>query len=171
MGDEDKKPRHRLGADELLEETQTAIGKIVALLEANGLAAESLEHLTSLTKGADFMGTLNLARRLGLSMPDVPHDEMVALLLDAWDCVVYKTGHTRKQMYRKVRMLEADNKTEADTLERWKGEREKAERESAKANVAYVTIREIVKAFQDVPEEEGGGEGEGTEQPGEAAAA
>lgn len=55
MGDEDKKPRHRLGADELLEETQTAIGKIVALLEANGLAAESLEHLTSLIKGADFM--------------------------------------------------------------------------------------------------------------------
>lgn len=49
-----------------------------------------------------FQGSLNLARRLGLSMPDVPHDEMVALLLDAWDCVVYKTGHTRKQMYRKV---------------------------------------------------------------------
>ena len=49
-----------------------------------------------------FQGTLNLARRLGLSMPDMPHDEMVALLLDAWDCVVYKTGHTRKQMYRKV---------------------------------------------------------------------
>ena len=49
-----------------------------------------------------FQGTLNLARRLGLSMPDVPHDVMVALLLDAWDCVVYKTGHTRKQMYRKV---------------------------------------------------------------------
>lgn len=43
-----------------------------------------------------------MARRLGLSMPDVPHDVMVALLLDAWDCVVYKTGHTRKQMYRKV---------------------------------------------------------------------
>lgn len=55
MGDEDKKPRHRLGADELLEETHTAIGKIVALLEENGLAAGSLEHLTSLTKGADFM--------------------------------------------------------------------------------------------------------------------
>lgn len=35
-------------------------------------------------------------------MPDVPHEELVALLLDAWDCVVYKTGHTRKQMYRKV---------------------------------------------------------------------
>lgn len=72
-----------------------------------------------------------------------------------------------------VRLLEADNKTEPDTLERWKGEREKAERESAKANVAYVTIREIVKAFQDVPaEEEGdGGEGDGIEQQGEAAAA
>lgn len=55
MGDEDKKPRHRLGADELLEETQTAMGKIVNLLESNGLAAESLEHLTSLVKGADFM--------------------------------------------------------------------------------------------------------------------
>lgn len=55
MGDEDKKPRHRLGADELLEETQAAIGKIIALLEASGLAAESLEHLTSLIKGADFM--------------------------------------------------------------------------------------------------------------------
>lgn len=55
MGDEDKKPRHRLGADELLEETQTAIGKIGALLEANGLAAESVDHLNSLAKGADFM--------------------------------------------------------------------------------------------------------------------
>lgn len=70
-------------------------------------------------------------------------------------------------------MLEADNKTEPDTLERWKGEREKAERESAKANVAYVTIREIVKSFQDAPaeEEEGEGAGEAVEQPGEAAAA
>lgn len=55
MADEDKKPRHRLGADELLEETQAAIGKIVNLLESNGLAAESLEHLTSLLKAADFM--------------------------------------------------------------------------------------------------------------------
>ena len=36
-------------------------------------------------------------------MPDVPYEELVASLLDAWDCVVYKTGHTRKQMYRKVR--------------------------------------------------------------------
>lgn len=59
-----------------------------------------------------------------------------------------------------MRLLEADNKTEPDTLERWKGEREKAERESAKANVAYVTIREIVKSFKDVPgEAEEGGEG------------
>lgn len=55
MGDEDKKPRHRLGADELLEETQGAIGKIINLLESNGLAEESLEHLKSLMKGADFM--------------------------------------------------------------------------------------------------------------------
>lgn len=69
-----------------------------------------------------------------------------------------------------MRLLEADNKTEPDTLERWRGEREKAERESAKANVAYVTIREIVKSFKDVPAEEGeeGGD-EGLEQPGEAA--
>ncbi|CAM9480615.1 unnamed protein product [Scytosiphon promiscuus] len=161
MADEEKKPRHRLGADELLEETQGAIAKIIHVLESNGLAAESVEHLRSLVKGADFMGSLNLARRLGLSMPDVPHDQLMALLLDAWDWVVYKTGHTRKQMYRKVRLLEADNKTEPDTLDRWKGERDKAERESAKANVAYVTIREIVKSFKDVPDKE---EGEETSQ-------
>lgn len=48
-------------------------------------------------------GALNLAKRLGLIMPDVPHEKLVDLLLDAWDCLVYKTGHTRKQMYRKVR--------------------------------------------------------------------
>lgn len=47
-----------------------------------------------------------MAKRLGLSMPDVPHDELIALLLDAWDWVVYKTGHTRKQMYRKVRIAQ-----------------------------------------------------------------
>ncbi|CAN0478852.1 unnamed protein product, partial [Ectocarpus sp. 8 AP-2014] len=127
----------------------------------------SIEHLTSLTKGGDFMGSLNLARRLGLSMPVVPHNDLVVLLLDAWDCVVYKTGHTRKQMYRKVRLLEADNKTEPDTLDRWKGEREKAERESAKANVAYVTMREIAKSFKDEPQEEG--EGAPEEQTGEVA--
>lgn len=54
----------------------------------------------------------------------------------------------------KVRLLEADNKTEPEVLERWRGEREKAERESAKANVAYITIREIVKSFKTVPEED-----------------
>lgn len=72
-----------------------------------------------------------------------------------------------------VRLLEADNKTEPDTLERWRGEREKAERESAKANVAYVTVREIVKSFQHVPaeeDEEAGGEGI-RQQSGEAVAA
>lgn len=53
-----------------------------------------------------------------------------------------------------VRLLEADNKVEPETLERWKGEREKAERESAKANVAYVTMREIIRAFKEVPEEQ-----------------
>lgn len=61
-------------------------------------------------------------------------------------------------------MLEADNKTEPDTLDRWRGEREKAERESAKANIAYVTIREIVKSFKDVPGEEEGGEGAGEQE-------
>lgn len=55
MGDEDRKPRHRLGADELLEETNGAIGKIINLLASNGLAAESIEHLTNLAKGNDFM--------------------------------------------------------------------------------------------------------------------
>lgn len=66
MGDEDKKPRHRLGADELLEETQAAIGKIVALLEANGLAEESLEHLASLVKGADFMVREGVVHTVGI---------------------------------------------------------------------------------------------------------
>lgn len=55
MVDEDKKPRHRLGADELLEETHGAVGKILNLLQSNGLAAESVEHLTTLAKGVDFM--------------------------------------------------------------------------------------------------------------------
>lgn len=55
MTDEDKKPRHRLGADELLEETNGAITKVFNLLESNGLAAESVEHLQSLAKAVDFM--------------------------------------------------------------------------------------------------------------------
>lgn len=55
MADEEKKPRHRLGADELLEEVQAAVAKIINLLESNGLAQESVEHLVSLVKGLDFM--------------------------------------------------------------------------------------------------------------------
>lgn len=55
MADEEKKPRHRLGADELLEEVQAAVAKIITLLESNGLAEESVEHLVSLVKGLDFM--------------------------------------------------------------------------------------------------------------------
>lgn len=55
MADEEKKPRHRLGADELLEEVQAAVAKIINLLESNGLAEESVEHLVSLVKGLDFM--------------------------------------------------------------------------------------------------------------------
>lgn len=55
MAEEDKKPRHRLGADELLEETDGAVVKIVNLLESNGLAPESVEHITTLVKGLDFM--------------------------------------------------------------------------------------------------------------------
>lgn len=47
-------------------------------------------------------GTLNLARNLGLDMPDVPHEELVELLLDAWDCVVHRTSNTRKMTFRKV---------------------------------------------------------------------
>lgn len=66
-----------------------------------------------------------------------------------------------------MRLLEADNKTEPDTLDRWKGERDKAERESAKANVAFVTMREIAKSFKDEPQEEG--EGAPVEQTGEVA--
>lgn len=57
-----------------------------------------------------------------------------------------------------VRLLEADNKAEPEVLDRWKGEREKAERESAKANVAYITVREIVKSFKEVPQEPQGEE-------------
>lgn len=69
MADEEKKPRHRLGADELLEETQGAIAKIVHVLESNGLATESVEHIRSLAKGADFMvsdlGQLSQSLRRG----------------------------------------------------------------------------------------------------------
>ena len=52
-----------------------------------------------------------------------------------------------------MRLLEADNKTEPETSERWKGERDKADKESAKAKVAFVTMREIVKSFQEAPDE------------------
>lgn len=45
-------------------------------------------------------------------------------------------------------MLEADNRTEPEVMERWKCERDKAERESAKANVSYITTREIHKSFK-----------------------
>lgn len=69
MADEDKKPRHRLGADELLEETHGAVGKIVSLLESNGLAAESVDHISSLAKALDFMvswiETFNLPTLVG----------------------------------------------------------------------------------------------------------
>lgn len=94
----------------------------------------------------------------------------------SWACVLvslHKHSAKRSRVLPawQVRLLEADNKTEPDTLERWKGERDKAERESAKANVAYVTIREIVKSFQDVPNEEVAEGGEGIAQPSESAAA
>lgn len=54
MADE-KKPRHKLSADELIEETHASIRKIIELLESKGLAAESVEHLTSLDSKLDFM--------------------------------------------------------------------------------------------------------------------
>lgn len=38
-------------------------------------------------------------------MPDVPHEELALLLLDAWDWVVLKTSNTRKLTYRKVSLL------------------------------------------------------------------
>lgn len=52
---DDKKPRHKLNADELIEETHVSIRKIIDLLDSNGLAAESVEHLTSLDNKLDFM--------------------------------------------------------------------------------------------------------------------
>lgn len=55
MVDEEKKPRHRLGADELLEETNGAVAKVVNLLSSNGLATDSVQHLTSLARALDFM--------------------------------------------------------------------------------------------------------------------
>lgn len=45
-------------------------------------------------------------------MSDLPHQELVLMLLEAWDMVVSKTGHTRKVMYRKVfRTLLGTNRT------------------------------------------------------------
>ena len=52
---DDKKPRHKLSADELIEEAHTSIRKVIELLESNGLATESVEHLTSLDNKLDFM--------------------------------------------------------------------------------------------------------------------
>ncbi|CAM9584062.1 unnamed protein product [Ascophyllum nodosum] len=100
--DKDKKPRYKMGADELVQETHGSVKEIINLLDSKGLAQESVEHLTTLDNKLDFMGALNLASRLGFSMPDVPHRQLVAMLLDAWDCVMYKTGHARKLTYRKV---------------------------------------------------------------------
>lgn len=52
---EDKKPRHKLSADELIEETHASTRKVIELLESKGLAAESVEHLRSLDNKLDFM--------------------------------------------------------------------------------------------------------------------
>ncbi|CAM9398716.1 unnamed protein product [Choristocarpus tenellus] len=147
MGDDPPKPRNRLGADELLEETHNAVFKVISLLERNGLAAESVDHLKSMDQGLDFMSALNLGQSLGLTMPSLPHGELMVLLLDAWECVATMKGNVRKQMYRKVRVLEADTKTEPEILDRWKGEREKAERESARANISFITTNQILKAL------------------------
>lgn len=72
MGDEDRKPRHKLNAEDLLEETNGAIQKIVALLESSGLAAESVEHLHSLVKALDFMVNA-MANACIRSTPVQPH--------------------------------------------------------------------------------------------------
>lgn len=55
MIDEEKKPRHRLTADEVLEETNAAVGKIITLLMSKGLEDQSVTHLRSLAKANDFM--------------------------------------------------------------------------------------------------------------------
>ncbi|CAM9586812.1 unnamed protein product, partial [Discosporangium mesarthrocarpum] len=127
MGDDPPKPRNRLGAEELLEEIHASVARVINLLEENGLAEESVNHLNTMDQALDFMVTLNLAQKLGLSMPYLPHDKLMALLLDSWECVVTMKGNARKQMYRKVRVLEADTKTEPEALDRWRGEREKAD--------------------------------------------
>lgn len=55
MGDDENKPRHKLSADELLEETNGTIRKIVDVLEKNGLAPDSIKHMKDMAEALDFM--------------------------------------------------------------------------------------------------------------------
>lgn len=142
----DKKPRARMTADELLEEANGAYSRILAMLEVGGLNKESLLHLKQTVDSTAWIDALNLAQDLGFGMPYLDHAALINALLEAWECVVQMRLNTRRNCYRKVRVLEADQKTDPEVLERWLADRARADRESAAVNIGYIRMKQIYKA-------------------------
>ncbi|CAM9685866.1 unnamed protein product [Chrysoparadoxa australica] len=145
MGDEEKKQRNRMTADELLEDTTQSAGKVIELMASSGLHEDSSAHLTQLIGASQWFDGLQLAQDLSLTLPYLDHAKLTELLLDTWEAVAQIKLNTRKNCYRKVRVLEADQKTDPEVLERWLGDRSKAEKESAFANISYIKVKEMIR--------------------------
>jgi hypothetical protein len=148
MGDDvaEKKPRTRMTADELLEETSSALTRAINMLEANGLNAASAQHLRQIGSTAAWSDALSLTQDLGLTMPYLDHHALFAALLDCWECVAQIKLNARRNCYRKVRVLEADQKTDPEVLARWLTDRARTDNESAITNIACVRMKHILKA-------------------------
>jgi hypothetical protein len=142
----EKKPRTRMTTDELLEETHIAFRKVIAMLEKEGLHTQSVAHLQQLDASVAWTDALSLALDLGLTMPYLDHDALFLALLDAYECVAQMKFNARRNCYRKVKILEADSKTDPEILKKWLTDRSRTENESAVANIACCRMRHVIKS-------------------------
>ncbi|KAG5192603.1 hypothetical protein JKP88DRAFT_173139 [Tribonema minus] len=174
MSDEpagEKKPRTRMNAEELLEETSQAMEKAVAFLESNGLHAASVENVRHLTSALAWSDALHLTQSLGFTMPHIDHDAFIVMLLDTWECVAQMKLNSRRACYRKVRVLEADQKTDPEVLAKWLADRARVDKESAATNLSYIKMRQILRAGEPAGNTAGGGAATTATQAGVASAA
>jgi hypothetical protein len=91
----ERKPRTRMNAEELLEETSGAMERVTSFLAANGLHSESVGNLRQLAGGLAWADALNLAQGLGFTMPHIDYDALIVMLLDTWECVAQMKLNTR----------------------------------------------------------------------------
>mmetsp|Transcript_22917 Transcript_22917/g.29928 ORF Transcript_22917/g.29928 Transcript_22917/m.29928 type:complete len:153 (-) Transcript_22917:71-529(-) len=120
----------------------------VSVIPLNDMLEESSEMAPqeSLQKCQKVQECLQLCQELGFSMAYLDHQDLLNHLVKAWELICALLFALKKQAARKLKLIEADPKSEDEVKQKYEDIKNNLEQECAVANITLTKIKLMAQA-------------------------